>query len=597
MNSRPFVRLRHVCLDFPVERSRKRFRSAAEASARIDGGVKHVLRDVSIDARPGDRIGLVGMNGAGKTTLLRVLNGVFPPTSGQVIRRGRVNAMINVTMGMDMSATGYENILMRAREQRCSAEEASRLAASVSEFSELGANIDQPLRTYSAGMTARFSFALATCFDSEIILMDEWMAAGDSSFHEKALGRMQGILSPERILFLASHSDGMIRDWCNKVVVLHEGEQVAFTDVFSGLRLKRELMVTGRAAALRSRPKVERVLLRSSFDEGEHAWCGGLAGPAKSARSVPESVSFPAGDEADCVISGDSGWLASRESIRLKPGKVYRVSARFHQRVNSSNGRPAGIFIGFVRLGASLGLAEDPYKIERTTPDLREHHGNVVAECLYRNDEAEDMLARVYLGANYSGGAPHSDGTVAITQFELVEQAFLNEDLVGLTTALEPGEVRMIDQNSFTTRLYQPANEAPALELDTVRAAASGGVEIVDGYGYVAVKDLFPANRPLELSVRIEQVAPASNGRPAGCFCGFICFDNDGVRIPDPFRFAVADADLAVTSGGVSAQFRFQPEQGVGFVRPYAGANYSRGAPHANGQARIGGFRLKDVSR
>ena len=128
---------------------------------------------------------------AGKTTLLKVLAGVYEPTSGSIETSGAVRSLLDVNVGFNLDATGYENIILRGMFMNMRPEVMKGHVEQIADFTELGPYLDMPVRTYSAGMTIRLSFAIATCVAPEILVMDEWLAAGDASFLEKAKRRME----------------------------------------------------------------------------------------------------------------------------------------------------------------------------------------------------------------------------------------------------------------------------------------------------------------------------------------------------------------------------------------------------------------------
>jgi ABC-2 type transport system ATP-binding protein/lipopolysaccharide transport system ATP-binding protein len=188
----------------------------------------NALNNVSIEVRDGERIGLVGQNGAGKTTLLRVLAGVYPPTSGAVQVIGRVSPMFDISLGMSPDSTGIENIKVCGALWGLSRAEIETGIDDIVEFTELGDYLKIPVRTYSAGMLLRLSFAIATLRQPEILLLDEVIGVGDASFMAKAKTRLEKIVSRAQILVVSSHSDIIIRDLCEKVIWLDKGSVAAF---------------------------------------------------------------------------------------------------------------------------------------------------------------------------------------------------------------------------------------------------------------------------------------------------------------------------------------------------------------------------------
>jgi ABC-type polysaccharide/polyol phosphate transport system ATPase subunit len=186
---------------------------------------------VSFALRQGDRLGIVGPNGAGKTTLLRVLAGIYEPTRGRMFARGKVAPLFDITLGMDPDATGYENIKIRGLFLDMTDEEIRQSTDDIVEFSELGAYMDMPIRTYSTGMRVRLAFAIATVQRPEILLLDEMIGAGDARFIDRAQARLDRFIGGTGILVLASHSEAVIRQMCNKAILLHQGKLIGSDSV------------------------------------------------------------------------------------------------------------------------------------------------------------------------------------------------------------------------------------------------------------------------------------------------------------------------------------------------------------------------------
>lgn len=189
------------------------------------------LSGISFSLEKGDRLGLIGGNGAGKSTLLRVLAGVYEPTRGRVRVEGQVTPLFEISQGLDLDASGYDNIFLRAAYLGISRQEIMNLMDEIAEFTELGEYLDLPMRTYSAGMMMRLAFGVATTVKSDILLLDEWIAVGDLSFLEKAQKRASNFVSKSNILVVASHSEDVIRRLCNKLLWLRKGECAAYGDV------------------------------------------------------------------------------------------------------------------------------------------------------------------------------------------------------------------------------------------------------------------------------------------------------------------------------------------------------------------------------
>ena len=198
---------------------------------RIGGGLGGLgvgaLSNVSFELNDGDRIGLIGSNGAGKTTLLKVLGTILPPSKGRIEVQGRVSALLSIHLGMDADATGNENILYRARHMGLSEREIAARFDEIADFSELGEYLAMPMRTYSSGMKLRLAFAIATAFAPDVLVLDEWLSAGDAAFQKKAGQRLTELIERSGVFAFASHSTKLLERYCNKGLVLEHG-QVAF---------------------------------------------------------------------------------------------------------------------------------------------------------------------------------------------------------------------------------------------------------------------------------------------------------------------------------------------------------------------------------
>lgn len=188
----------------------------------------NALDGVSFSLKAGDRLGLVGANGSGKTTLLKVLYGIYEPTSGRIETTGRVDALFNISLGFRQEATGRRNIVLRGLINGWSEEEIESRMEDIIAFSELGEFIDVPIKAYSQGMAARLAFSVATSLDPQILLMDEWIGAGDPPFQEKARARMNELAEKAGIIVLASHNHALIRRTCNLILELDKGRVKSF---------------------------------------------------------------------------------------------------------------------------------------------------------------------------------------------------------------------------------------------------------------------------------------------------------------------------------------------------------------------------------
>ncbi|MDF2902346.1 MAG: transporter, ATP-binding subunit, partial [Phenylobacterium sp.] len=189
------------------------------------------LSNINLQLRSGDRLGLIGHNGSGKTTLLRALAGAYEPDEGTIDVHGQIAAMLDLSLGIDPSATGLDNIRLRGRIAGLTAKEIEERMEEIADFTGLGPFLAMPLKTYSAGMQARLAFAVATAVHADVILMDEWIAVGDADFQKIAHKRILELMERAGILVLASHDLELIRLYCNKVMRIESGVASPIMDV------------------------------------------------------------------------------------------------------------------------------------------------------------------------------------------------------------------------------------------------------------------------------------------------------------------------------------------------------------------------------
>jgi ABC-2 type transport system ATP-binding protein/lipopolysaccharide transport system ATP-binding protein len=185
------------------------------------------LNGVSFTAADGDRIGIIGHNGAGKTTLLRVASRIFEPTQGSVSIHGRVTPLFNMMEGVAQDATGIEVIRTRGALLGMTDAEIEERMDDVTAFCDLGEYIDMPVRTYSTGMLVRLAFAITTSVTSDVLVMDEFIGAGDAAFFERAEARLRRFIERSAVLLVATHSFEIVRKWCNRAILFKHGQIVS----------------------------------------------------------------------------------------------------------------------------------------------------------------------------------------------------------------------------------------------------------------------------------------------------------------------------------------------------------------------------------
>jgi homopolymeric O-antigen transport system ATP-binding protein len=207
--------------------------------SKSGGRFVQALDGIDFALARGDRLGVIGRNGSGKSTLLRVMAGIYPPDTGTLEIEGRVAALLNIGLGMRIEATGERNIILRGLIDGLTKKEAEAHVADIAEFAELGDYIKLPVRTYSSGMAMRLNFAIATAFEPEILLLDEWIGAGDETFGKKVQARMEDLVEQAGIVVLASHNSDLIERSCNLALWLDQGRAKAFGPIDDVMKLYR----------------------------------------------------------------------------------------------------------------------------------------------------------------------------------------------------------------------------------------------------------------------------------------------------------------------------------------------------------------------
>ncbi|WP_047550616.1 ABC transporter ATP-binding protein [Methylotenera sp. G11] len=203
------------------------------------------LKDVSFEIKKGETVGIVGRNGSGKSTLLQIICGTLAPTSGNVETSGRVAALLELGSGFNPEFTGRENVYMNAAVLGLSQEEIGKRFDDIAVFADIGDFIEQPVKTYSSGMTVRLAFSVAIHVDPDILIVDEALAVGDIAFQMKCLDKMEKIRSSGTTVLFVSHSLEQIKRFCDVAVwidqgkVKQTGESNYVTDQFRDASLRK----------------------------------------------------------------------------------------------------------------------------------------------------------------------------------------------------------------------------------------------------------------------------------------------------------------------------------------------------------------------
>ncbi len=184
------------------------------------------LKHVSFQVAEGEMVGIIGRNGSGKSTLLKIIAGVYIPTSGEVAVNGSIAPLIELGAGFHHELTGRENILLNGLLLGLTKRDVLKRESQIIEFAELGDFIDVPVKQYSSGMYMRLAFAIATEVNPDILLIDEILAVGDGEFRRKCFERIEQFRTLGKTILFVSHDLSSIRQFCDRVLLLHGGELI-----------------------------------------------------------------------------------------------------------------------------------------------------------------------------------------------------------------------------------------------------------------------------------------------------------------------------------------------------------------------------------
>ncbi len=245
------------------------------------------LKGVSFEVKKGEFVGIVGPNGAGKSTLLRVITDVLRPTEGSYESRGRVLSILELTGGTDQDLTGRENVIRSGQLMGFPDGYVQERMERIKEFSELGDFFEQPLRTYSTGMRTRLSFSMFAFMDTDILILDEVLAVGDIFFKVKCFARLAELIEQKTSILLVTHSMAVVQRYCNRVIVINQGEKAFDGDPMEGIRLYMQVRGEKSADAVR----------RMELDDEEAApqlpaSLSALDAPAEGSMAWPRAEAF-----------------------------------------------------------------------------------------------------------------------------------------------------------------------------------------------------------------------------------------------------------------------------------------------------------------
>jgi ABC-type polysaccharide/polyol phosphate transport system ATPase subunit len=209
------MRLEDITLEYPVPRQNRK------EDIQPSG-----VRNISLEVKQGEVLGIIGRNGSGKSTLLKMMAGVFPPDSGTIATRGSVSLLAGVGVGFHKELTGRENAYLYGALMGRTTEQIDELIEGIQSFAELAHHFDRPIRTYSSGMKSRLGISVATAFKPDLLLIDEVLGVGDVSFRKKSENRVKDLIAQSGSVVIVSHSMRLLKTICSRMVLIEDGRIV-----------------------------------------------------------------------------------------------------------------------------------------------------------------------------------------------------------------------------------------------------------------------------------------------------------------------------------------------------------------------------------
>lgn len=221
------IKVRNISKSYHIyERPEDRLKQMLARGRRVYGREFWALRDVSLEVRRGETVGIIGRNGSGKSTLLQIITGTLTPTSGEVTVTGRVAALLELGSGFNPEFTGRENVYLNGAILGFTREQIAQRFNEITAFADIGEFIDQSVKLYSSGMLVRLAFAVQACVEPDVLIVDEALAVGDVFFQQKCYRRIEELRQQGTTVLLVSHNMGDIKQLCERAIFLRNGEVV-----------------------------------------------------------------------------------------------------------------------------------------------------------------------------------------------------------------------------------------------------------------------------------------------------------------------------------------------------------------------------------
>ncbi len=438
----------------------------------------YALRDVSFDVEKGQSVGIIGTNGSGKSTMLKIITGVLTPTLGAVQVEGKISALLELGAGFNSEYTGIENIYMNGTMMGFTKAEMDEKLESILKFADIGDFVYQPVKSYSSGMFVRLAFALAINVDPEILIVDEALSVGDIFFQAKCYHHMDELRKKGTTILMVTHDMSSVLKYCDKVVLLNDGEKVAEGRPGEMVDLYKKILAG-------QYDQLQEMLEAGADAAGDGSESGAVPGDAAPGGAAPGGLTATLAESgAGGKTAGQGGETAAAASAG-KEGKgggpgtagqdLMRKSMTVNPNVNEyGNGRAEiydfGIFDKSGRL-TNLILKGEEFTIREKirflghvdapifTYTFRDKKGNDLtgSNTLFENAETESVEKGDEYQVEFTQKMDLQGGeyllSMSCTGFEQGEHVVYHRlyDLLNLTVISNKNTVGVYDMNSVVT--------------------------------------------------------------------------------------------------------------------------------------------------
>ena len=300
-------------------RNRDRLKDSLGLSKKAKYKEHYALKNVDMEVKTGESVGIIGVNGSGKSTILKIITGVLNATSGDVQINGRISALLELGAGFNMEYTGLENVYLNGTMMGFTKKEIDERLQAILDFADIGDFVHQPVKTYSSGMFVRLAFAVAINIDPEILIVDEALSVGDVFFQAKCYHKFEEFKKMGKTILFVSHDLTSIAKYCDRVILLNKGVKLAEGNPKDMVNMYKKLLVHQL-----DEETLEDVSGKSAIGEKSEdgkAW--------KNNFEINPTITDYGEKQAEIVDFAIVDQYGAYSSI-IEKGSVYQVKAKIH---------------------------------------------------------------------------------------------------------------------------------------------------------------------------------------------------------------------------------------------------------------------------